>query len=283
MNLDHIKSESLRQLQLGHGPLTNLEDFNEYGLSSHSDSAEAAVPYSASPLRKKSKSPRRNTLSKSAAAAAVIPTMEVLHSMDEDLDVDSNSNFQSSSSSDDADSYSDADPLTLSMSAIPKPHEAEGSGGDDGLTLFRQYSARQRMKRRRSRKKQSGSAGTLGLGSGHRSEFDDSSSSDADHAPPALMRSATVKMGKSRRAKKSKKIKTPKSSRAVPKEEDLEAKEGGLALPGSTHLHHRSFSESALRRIRSNGHTQWPSTGSEDESEDIENRLLSMKRKLLIH
>lgn len=31
MNLDHIKSDSLRNLDLGQIPVANLEDLNEYG------------------------------------------------------------------------------------------------------------------------------------------------------------------------------------------------------------------------------------------------------------
>ena len=300
MNLDHIKSESLRQLDLKHGPLSNLEDLNEYGLSSppSSDTGDA-VPSNISAqnkskrLRKRSNSAsssRRSTLSKSQAP--IIPTMEVLHSVDEDID--SNSNFQSSSSSNDADSFSERELTPNCPSAEPPAPltglaaELAAKEGDDGLVLFRQYSKRQRMKRRRSRMKgrKSGSAGTLGVS--HRSEPEDSghsTSSMEDSAPPVLYRSATMKVGMGMRMK-SKKRKSTKSQsktptvgatvRATPT--ITEEKEGGLKIPGSTHLHHRSFSESALSRTITDG--QWPSTCSEEEDDvDIYDRFQSMKRK----
>merc|ERR1719266_2521795 len=137
---------NLDQIHLGHAPLTNLEDFNEYGLSSHSDSEQNGMINgngSMMPLRKTS-----NTLSKSAVSTMIPMTMDTIHSMDEDFD--SNSNFQSSSSSE----SDDDDPLTASaasLSATPKPDDSplhrEGTDKEDEVALFRQYSARQRIQR----------------------------------------------------------------------------------------------------------------------------------------
>ena len=246
MNLDHIKSESLRDLDLKHSPLSNLEDFNEYGLSSPASSdsecatTQKVAATNSKRVRKRSGSAsscidresRRQTLSKSVAANSMIPTMSVLHSVDEDMD--SNSNFQSSSCSE--------------SETMAQDTEGDDNLNQNGMRLFRQYSARQRQNRRRK-----GSDG---------SSLDEEEGSDSiNGGPPPLARSATVRMGRRSRSKrKSKK------------------KENGLSIPGSTHLHHRSFSESALSGTMSTN--QWPSTcSSEEEEGDIYDRFLSMKKK----